>query len=74
MTSNILTGNEKIGIYGPELGSTGFRSTSGTLTILSYDRTTGEIEGTFEFEAEDIFGQNPDQYSITNGRFLVRIP
>jgi hypothetical protein len=75
MSSNVVTGNEKIGLYSPDDGNvTSFRSNPGTLTILSYDLASGEIEGTYEFQAVDIFGLDPTVYSVTSGSFFVRIP
>lgn len=75
MAQNVVVGDEKVGLYSPDDGVvTSLRSDSGTLTITSYDRITGEIEGTFEFEATDIFGQGTDEYSVTSGIFSVVIP
>ena len=74
MSSNVLTGNENVGIYTPQSGNlTGFRSNPGTLTILRYNELTGEIEGTFEFVAKDILELDPTEYEITNGTFVIRI-
>ena len=35
--------------------------------------STGEIEGVFEFLATDVFEQDPLEYTITNGTFLIRL-
>lgn len=74
MSANVVDGSEKVGLYSPDDGNiTSSRSNPGTLTILSYDLMSGEIEGTYEFEGIDIFGQDPTVYSVTNGSFFVRI-
>lgn len=74
MSSNLITGNEKVGVYSIGVGvGSSFRSASGTLSILSYNEGTGEIEGAFEFVAKDIFDLDPTEYSVTNGVFVVRI-
>ena len=74
MSANVITGNEKVGLYSPQNGIvTSSRSNTGTLNIISNDLLTGEIEGTFEFEAIDVFGQNPEEYSVTSGSFFVII-
>ncbi len=75
MVPNVVIGDEKVGLYSPDDGIvTSLRSNTGTLTVTSYNTMTGEIEGTFEFEATDIFGQNPNEYSVTSGLFSVVIP
>ena len=75
MSPNVTNGNQKVGLYSPDDGVvTSLRSNSGSFSITSYDMTTGEIEGTFEFEAIDIFGQNSDEYAVTSGSFSVVIP
>ena len=75
MRPNVINGNQKVGLYSPDDGViTSNRSDSGTLTIISYDIVTGEIEGNFDYEAVDVFGQNPEVYSVTNGTFMVVIP
>jgi hypothetical protein len=74
MSSNVVNGIEKVGLYSPDDGNiTSFRSNPGTLTILSYDLISGVVEGTFEFDAVDIFGQDPIIYSVASGSFSVRI-
>jgi hypothetical protein len=75
MSPNVISGDEKVGLYSPEDGIvTSLRSNPGTLTILSYNLVTGEMEGTFEFEALDIFGIDPNEYSVTSGSFSILIP
>jgi len=75
MSPNVISGDEKVGLYSPEDGIvTSLRSNPGTLTILSYDLLTGEMEGTFEFEALDILGIDPNEYSVTSGSFSILIP
>lgn len=69
MSSELTTGEEKIGIYSPNGGTSEFASEPGTLTITSYDTTTGEIEGTFTYTAIDVSGTDPTTYEISNGSF-----
>lgn len=74
MTKYLIDGNEKVGLYTPEVGTiSSHRSELGTLTILSNDISTGEIEGTFEFLATDVFEDDPLEYNITNGAFLIQL-
>jgi len=74
LESLLVNGEEKIGVYTPNTGSSEtFKSTSGTLTITAYDLETDVIEGTFEFQAEDLTGNSTDVHQITNGEFLVEI-
>lgn len=74
MSSNVVDGSEKVGLYSPDDGNiTSSRSNPGTLTILSYDLISGVVEGTFEFDAVDIFQQDPTVYSVMSGSFSIRI-
>ncbi len=74
MEALLITGDEKIGIYTPDSNnSITFKSALGTLIISAYDIETGVIEGTFEFEASDPTGNDPDVHQITNGIFMVEI-
>ena len=74
MEALLVNGDEKIGIYTPDINnSITFKSSTGTLTITSYDLQTGVIDGTFEFEATDPAGNNTDIHQITNGVFHVEI-
>ncbi len=74
MEALLVTGDEKIGIYTPDINNSAtFKSNTGTLTITAYDTETGVIEGSFEFEAIDITGNDTDVHQITNGVFLVEI-
>ncbi len=74
MESLLVNGYEKIGVYTPNTGSSEtFKSTIGTLTITAYDLETDVIEGTFEFQSEDLTGTSTDVHQITNGVFLVEI-
>ncbi len=74
MSPNLITGNEKVGLYSPEEDVvTSLRSSSGTLTIIRNNILTSEIEGIFEFLVTDVFEQNPLEYNITNGTFLIQL-
>ena len=75
MSSLVIDGNDKIGTYNPDIvgGTTTYSSNPGTLTIISYDILTGDIEGTFEFTATDPLLVDPTEYEITNGSFALNI-
>ncbi|GAB5399382.1 MAG: hypothetical protein Aureis2KO_09670 [Aureisphaera sp.] len=65
-------GDEKVGLLNPDIGnSILFRSNPGTLTISSIEYSSGIIEGSFNFTAQDIDGIDPTIYEITNGNFVV---
>jgi len=74
MSPLLLSGDEIIGTYNPNLGdgtTLPFGSEPGTLTITGFDTSTGTIEGTFEFTAIDPFFIDPTTFEITNGVFSV---
>jgi len=75
MGSVVDLGNENVGIFVPMVGtSIQYFSEVGTLVITEHDFQTGIIEGTFEFTAKDTEGQDPTEYEITEGEFMVIAP
>ncbi len=69
-----VDGTEKVGYYNPDIGnSILFTSNSGTLTIESYELSTGIIEASFSFTGTDPAGNDSTEYAITNGHFTVQI-
>ncbi|MBL4663044.1 MAG: hypothetical protein JKY22_05715 [Flavobacteriaceae bacterium] len=73
MTTTILDGNEKVGLYNPDIGnSILFASEPGILTITSYELSSGIIEATFTFTGIDPAGNDSTQYTITNGQFIIQ--
>src|SRR5690606_84573 len=75
MQSTIDLGNEVIGLYVPIVGtSIQYGSESGSIVITNYDFQAGIIEGTFNFTAADIGGQDPTVYQITAGEFMAILP
>ena len=74
MSPLLSTGNEIVGMYTPDLGTSSvFSSDPGTLEIISFDTTTGIIEGTFSFTGKDQTTADPTVYDITNGSFLIEL-
>ncbi|PKA84296.1 hypothetical protein ATE92_2477 [Ulvibacter sp. MAR_2010_11] len=74
ITSDLVVGDEKIALFIPNTADPhNFKSDSGILTIISYDTFNGIIEGTFEFTAIDMTGQDPTIYQIANGTFTIQI-
>ena len=72
MSSEIVVGDEKIGFFTPDIGtSITFSSDPGSLTINSIDPDTGVFEGVFQFIATDPNNVDPTTYTINNGTFLV---
>jgi hypothetical protein len=72
MSSEIVVGDEKIGYYTPDVGtSIAYSSDPGSLTINSIDTDTGVFEGVFQFIATDPSNEDPTSYEISNGTFLV---
>jgi len=70
----IIDGDEFVVNYTPETGiSSTFVGMPGTVTILEYDQETGYMEGTFEFIAIDILGQDETEYVVTSGEFVLQI-
>ena len=51
--------------------STGFVSTTGSITITANNTSTSRIKGTFQFTAADPTGTNTGTHSITSGTFSV---
>lgn len=74
ITTELINGDEKIALFIPDtVNPRNFNSDTGTLTIVSYDTVSGIIEGTFEFTAMDLTGQDPAVYTINNGVFVIQI-
>ncbi len=75
MSPSFEVGDEKVGLYNPDIGSSVlFASNPGTLTISSYELSSGIIEGSFSFMAMDPNGIDITVYEITNGTFVVNVP
>lgn len=55
-----------------ELIPSSFDAVSGTLIISTYDQSTGSIEGSFSFTAEDTTDPNSEVFEITNGNFSIQ--
>jgi len=73
MTTTPLDGSEKIGLYNPDIGnSILFASEPGTLTITSYELSSGIVEATFSFTGVDPAGNDSTEYTITNGVFVIQ--
>jgi hypothetical protein len=74
MMPSFVDGTEKVGYYNPDIGnSILFTSNPGTLTIDSYEQSTGIIEASFSFTGTDPAGNDSTEYAITNGQFTVQI-
>ncbi len=74
MSPEFVTGDEKVGIYTPEIGSgLIFSSNPGTLNITSYEISSGVLEGNFSFTAVDGGGVDPTIYEVTNGTFVITV-
>lgn len=74
VNEDISVGTYDIGLFGDVsamylLGSVTMTPTSGTLVISKHDESQNVLEGTFEFEAEELLGTN--SASLTNGSFKV---
>lgn len=75
MVTEVNVGNEIVGTFTPVVGtSISYYSNNGTLVVTNYDVQNGVIEGTFEFTAVDASGQDPTEYEVTGGEFLVVLP
>ncbi len=74
MSPLVITGEEIIGFYTPDVGNTiTYTSSIGTLIISNYNTETRTITGSFVFTATDPSQQDPAVFEITNGEFLVDI-
>ncbi|MDX1461525.1 MAG: DUF6252 family protein [Marinirhabdus sp.] len=74
MSPLLVSGNEVVGSYSPDvMEMVTFTSDPGTLEIVSFDTTTGVIEGTFSFTAKDATLTDPAIYEITDGSFIVEL-
>lgn len=75
MGTEIIDGDEVVGYYTPEVGtSITYVSSPGSLDITNYDIANGLIEGTFNFTGIDASGQDSTIYQITGGTFLIVLP
>ncbi|MEM7087646.1 MAG: hypothetical protein AAF489_15805, partial [Bacteroidota bacterium] len=62
-----------VGLHNPDIGnSILFASEPGTLTITSYELSSGIVEATFSFTGVDPAGNDPTQFDITNGVFVIQ--
>ncbi|MEZ4795340.1 MAG: DUF6252 family protein [Flavobacteriaceae bacterium] len=70
-----VEGTESVGIVNPDIGNTPvlYKSNPGTLTITSYEYSTGVIEGVFTFTANDPLSNFPEVYQVTQGQFVIKI-
>ena len=74
MSSFFETGMEVVGIHNPNIGSSIlFKSNPGTLSIFSYEISTGILEGAFSFTGVDPLENDPTTYEVTEGYFVVTI-
>ncbi len=72
MGPEITVGNEIVAVYTPVLGtSIPYVSQSGSMVITNYDFQAGIIEGTFNYTAKDVAGQDPTVYQVTAGEFMA---
>jgi len=81
LPANVAPGTYALGTANPSyLGayslisnssSTGFVSTTGSITITSNNTSTSRIKGTFQFTAVDLTGTTTATHSITSGTFSV---
>ncbi len=73
VTANV-TGEEVVGLFIPDTENPrNFNSTSGTLSIISYDAISRIIEAKFNFIAIDTTGIDPTIYEISNGAFIIQL-
>jgi len=73
MTTTLVDGSEKVGLYNPDIGnSILFASEPGILTITSYELSSGIVEATFTFTGIDPAGNDSTEYQITNGQFVIQ--
>nr|MBX2828154.1 hypothetical protein [Flavobacteriaceae bacterium] len=74
MSPSFEIGDEKVGLLNPDIGnSILFSSNPGTLTISSIEYSSGIVEGSFSFTAQDPNGIDPTLYEITNGNFVITL-
>lgn len=75
MGSEVVDGDEIVASYTPIVGTTiSYVSMPGVLEITNYDLANGIIEGNFNFTGKDATGQDPTEYQITGGQFLIVLP
>lgn len=74
MSEMQVIGDEVSSLYVPDIGVSGnFSSTVGTLTITSFDAVNQIYEGSFSFTGEDLSGNDPTIYDISNGSFIIQV-
>jgi hypothetical protein len=71
METGISDGTKLIGIYNPNLGGENLSSNPGSITFTQFDTVAGVMEATFSFTARDPLGEDPSQFQVTEGRFIV---
>ncbi|HAT66817.1 MAG TPA: hypothetical protein DCS66_19880 [Flavobacteriaceae bacterium] len=74
MSPFFTNGDEVVGIHNPNIGSSIlFKSNPGTLSIFSYEYSSGVLEGAFSFSAVDPLANDPTIYEVTNGYFVITL-
>ncbi len=73
--SELVNPGESIARFYPVLSGTEFTSTDGSIIVISNDLDTGgTMEAAFLFFGEDLSGDDPTTYMLTNGQFIVELP
>lgn len=73
--SVLVNPGESIARFYPVLSGTEFTSTDGSIIVISNElETGGTIEAAFLFLGEDLSGDDPTTYMLTNGQFIVELP
>jgi hypothetical protein len=73
MSTEVVNGDETVGLYKRDGSDIEFVSNPGTLTIDSYDSETGDIRARFIFTAVNPDGVDPTVIQITEGVFNVNL-
>tara|TARA_B100000795_G_scaffold191457_1_gene145963 strand:- start:5834 stop:7276 length:1443 start_codon:yes stop_codon:yes gene_type:complete len=73
MSTQVVNGDETIGLYTREGSAIEFVSNPGTLVIQSFDSETGDISASFSFTARNPDGVDPTVIDITQGEFNLNL-
>ncbi|MFT4943988.1 MAG: hypothetical protein ACI8RH_001736, partial [Flavobacteriales bacterium] len=73
MSTEVVNGDETIGLYVREGSDIEFVSNPGTLVIQSFDSETGDVSATFSFTALNPDGEDPTVIEITDGEFNLNL-
>jgi hypothetical protein len=73
MSTEVVNGDQTIGLYIREGSSIEFVSNPGVLIIDSYDQETGDISARFNFTATNPDGVDPTVIQITEGVFNLNL-